>query len=288
MVEQLVYFTRPGGREGGEFMDLTEVNRRGLVMLGCGKMGSAMLEGWLKGGLRASAVHVIDPRPSDWLQGTGVGINRDLPTEPAVLMVAVKPQTMAEALRQVAQFGGGGTLILSVAAGTPIKTYETAFGPGTRIIRSMPNTPAAVGKGITAIVGNSHATPQDLELAEAMLSAIGQVVRLANEAQIDAVTGISGSGPAYIFYLIDTLAAAARAEGLPADMAMRLAKATVAGAGALAEQSDETPEQLRINVTSPNGTTQAGLEVLMGENGLAPLMRRTVAAATHRARELRK
>ena len=138
------------------------------------------------------------------------------------------------------------------------------------------------------MVGNAEATPEDLDLAQSMLEAIGQVVRLRSEDQIDAVTGISGSGPAYIFYMIDTLAAAARAEGLPADMAMQLAKATVAGAGALAEQSDDSPEQLRINVTSPNGTTQAGVEGLMGENGLAQLMRRTVAAATHRSRELRK
>ncbi|WP_224815758.1 pyrroline-5-carboxylate reductase [Hasllibacter sp. MH4015] len=269
-------------------MDLSEVNRRGLVMLGCGKMGSAMLEGWLATGLDVGAVHIIEPKPSDWLQGTGVRINGDLPADPAVLMIAVKPQMMEEALPRVAGFGGGGTLILSVAAGTPINAYVDAFGPGTRIIRSMPNTPAAVGKGITAIVGNADATAADMDLAEAMLGTIGQVVRLSTEAQIDAVTGISGSGPAYIFYMIDALAAAARAEGLPEDMAMQLAKATVAGAGALAEQSDESPEQLRINVTSPNGTTQAGLEVLMGEGGLAPLIRRTVAAATARSRELRK
>ncbi len=247
-----------------------------------------MLQGWLAGGLSPDAVHVIDPMPSEWLQGTGVSINGEMPDDPAVLMIAVKPQMMGEALPQVERFGGGGTLILSVAAGTPIKSFQDAFGPGTRVIRSMPNTPAAVGKGITAIVGNADATADDMDLAEEMLSTIGQVVRLNNEMQIDAVTGISGSGPAYVFYMIDALAAAARAEGLPDEMAMRLAKATVAGAGALAEGSDETPEQLRINVTSPNGTTQAGLEVLMGENGLAPLMRRTVAAATNRSRELRK
>lgn len=269
-------------------MDMTQVNSRGLVLLGCGKMGSAMLQGWLAQGLSPDMVHIIDPNPSDWLKETGVSLNGDLPTDPAVLMIAVKPQMMQEALPQVEGFGGGGTLILSVAAGTPIQTYEAAFGPGTRVVRSMPNTPAAVGKAITAIVGNANATDADLDLAEGMLSAIGQVVRLTNESQIDAVTGISGSGPAYIFYMIDALAAAARAEGLPDEMAMQLAKATVAGAGALAEQAPETPEQLRINVTSPNGTTQAGLEVLMGEGGLAPLMRKTVAAATHRSRELRK
>ena len=152
----------------------------------------------------------------------------------------------------------------------------------------MPNTPAAVGKGITAIVGNEAAGAADLDTAEGLLNAIGQVVRLESEDQIDAVTGVSGSGPAYIFYMIDALAAAGEAEGLPRDMAMQLAKATVAGAGALAEAAEETPEQLRINVTSPNGTTQAGLEVLMDETaGLAPLMRATVKAATDRSRELR-
>ncbi len=257
-------------------------------MLGCGKMGSAMLEGWLKRGLDAAAVHVIDPYPSDWLSAQGVAINADLPADPAVLMIAVKPQMMQAALPQVARFGGGGTLILSVAAGTPVTAYESAFGSGTRVVRSMPNTPAAVGKGITAIVGNTAATAADLDLAENLLSAIGQVVRLETEDQIDAVTGVSGSGPAYIFYMIDALAAAGEAEGLPPDLAMQLAKATVAGAGALAEAAAETPEQLRINVTSPNGTTQAGLDVLMDDaTGLMPLMRATVAAAAGRSRELK-
>jgi pyrroline-5-carboxylate reductase len=269
-------------------MDFADISNRGLVMLGCGKMGSAMLEGWLKNGLPARAVHVIDPNPSDWLQATGVAINADLPADPAVLMVAVKPQMMQSALPQVARFGGGATLVLSVAAGTPIAAYEHAFGPGTRVIRSMPNTPAAIGKGITAIIGNDAATPADLALAETLLSAIGQVVRLETEDQIDAVTGLSGSGPAYVFHLIDTLAAAGVAEGLPEALAMQLAKATVAGAGALAEAATETPEQLRINVTSPNGTTEAGLAVLMHpETGLPPLIRATVAAATNRSRELK-
>ncbi|MBF9059967.1 pyrroline-5-carboxylate reductase [Rhodobacterales bacterium HKCCSP123] len=269
-------------------MDFDGISRRGLVMLGCGKMGSAMLAGWLKGGLAPSAVHVIDPHPSDWLRAQGVGVNGPLPADPAVLMIAVKPQMMQAALPQVARFGGGGTLVLSVAAGTPIAAFEAAFGTGTRVVRSMPNTPAAVGKGITAIVGNGDAGADDLDMAEGLLSAIGQVVRLDSEDQIDAVTGVSGSGPAYVFYMIDALAAAGEAEGLPREMAMQLAKATVAGAGALAEAAGETPEQLRINVTSPNGTTQAGLEVLMdAEQGLAPLMRATVKAATGRSRELR-
>jgi len=269
-------------------MDFAELSRRGLVMLGCGKMGSAMLEGWLARGLDPASVHVIDPYPSDWLRAQGVAINAALPEAPAVLMIAVKPQMMQDALPHVARFGGGGTLILSVAAGTPIRAFEAAFGPGTRVVRSMPNTPAAVGKGITAIIGNAAADADDLDTAETLLQAIGQVVRLATEDQIDAVTGVSGSGPAYIFYMIDALAAAGEAEGLPPDLAMQLATATVAGAGALAERASETPEQLRLNVTSPNGTTQAGLGVLMDDaSGLMPLMRATVAAATARSRELK-
>ena len=270
-------------------MDFSEISRRGLVMLGCGKMGSAMLAGWLDRGLDPASVHVIDPYPSDWLRAQGVVINGVMPDHPAVLMIAVKPQMMQEALPQVARFGGGGTLILSVAAGTPIAAYEAAFGAATRVIRAMPNTPAAVGKGISAIIGNATTTAADLDMAEGLLSAIGQVVRLSDEDQIDAVTGLSGSGPAYIFYMIDALAAAGVAQGLPPEMAMQLAKATVAGAGALAEQVTETPEQLRINVTSPNGTTQAGLGVLMDHaNGLMPLITATVAAATDRSRELKR
>jgi pyrroline-5-carboxylate reductase len=269
-------------------MAFSEIARRGLVMLGCGKMGSAMLEGWLDRDLPPASVYVLDPHPSDWLARQGVGLNGPLPDSPAVVLLAVKPQMMAEALPSVARFGGDGTLFVSVAAGTPIATFEAALGPGTRIVRAMPNTPAAIGQGITAIVGNAAAGPEDLAMAEALLTAVGQVVRLEDEDQIDAVTGVSGSGPAYVFHMIDALAEAGVAEGLPPDLAMALAKATVAGAGALAMSADETPEQLRRNVTSPNGTTQAGLEVLMdAETGLAPLMRRTVAAATGRSRELR-
>jgi pyrroline-5-carboxylate reductase len=166
----------------------------------------------------------------------------------------------------VARFGGGGTLFLSVAAGTPIATFEAALGAGTRIVRAMPNTPAAIGQGITAIVGNGAADAEDLAMAEALLSAVGQVVRLETEDQIDAVTGVSGiRARPMSSHMIDALAAAGEAEGLPPDLAMALAKATVAGAGALAMSAEETPSQLRVNVTSPNGTTQAGLEVLMDE-----------------------
>ncbi|MBM1220043.1 pyrroline-5-carboxylate reductase [Ponticoccus sp. SC2-23] len=261
--------------------------RRGLVLLGCGKMGSAMLAGWLDRGVPASAVHVIDPAPSDWLQGTGVAINGPLPDNPAIALIAVKPQMMGDALPALQKLGGGETLFLSVAAGTLIASFEAAFGSDTPIIRAMPNTPAAVGRGITAIIGNAHATPAQLDLAEALLKAVGQVVRLESEAQMDAVTAVSGSGPAYVFHLIETMTAAGIRQGLSEDLALQLARATVAGAGHLAEVSGEAPGQLRVNVTSPGGTTQAALDVLMdAETGFPALLDRAIAAAANRSKEL--
>ncbi|QQA42243.1 pyrroline-5-carboxylate reductase [Pelagovum pacificum] len=268
-------------------MNMDDVTARGLVLLGCGKMGSAMLAGWLKGGLPPGSVHVADPNPSDWLQAQGVHINEPLPADPAILLVAVKPQIMDEALAGRETFGSGKTLILSVAAGTPLSRYEAAFGDSAPIIRAMPNTPAAIGRGITAIAGNANVGEDHLSLAEALLTSVGQVVRLEGEHQMDAVTAVSGSGPAYVFHLVETLAAAGEAEGLPPDLAMALAKATVGGAGQLAEDADEAPDQLRRNVTSPNGTTQAALEVLMDEtNGFPALLRRAVKAAAERSKEL--
>lgn len=268
-------------------MDMNEIAGRGLVLLGCGKMGSAMLAGWLDGGLPASSVWVLDPYPSDWLKGTGVAINAGLPENPAIVLIAVKPQMMGDALPGLRALGNGDTLFISVAAGISCASYEAMLGERTPIVRAMPNTPAAIGRGITALIGNSQSGAQHMDMAEALLSAIGQTVRLQAEEQMDAVTGVSGSGPAYVFHLIETLAAAGEAQGLPADLAMQLAKATVAGAGALAEAADESPEQLRKNVTSPNGTTQAALEVLMDkETGFPDLLTRAVAAAANRSKEL--
>lgn len=268
-------------------MDMNEIAKRGLVLLGCGKMGSAMLAGWLEGGLPASSVWVLDPYPSDWLKGTGVAINAGLPESPAIVLIAVKPQMMGDALPSLKALGNGDTLFISVAAGISCASYEAMLGDKTPIVRAMPNTPAAIGRGITALIGNSQSGAQHIDMAEALLSAIGQTVRLQSEDQMDAVTGVSGSGPAYVFHMIETLAAAGEAQGLPADLAMQLAKATVAGAGALAEAADESPEQLRINVTSPNGTTQAALEVLMDkETGFPNLLTRAVAAAANRSKEL--
>lgn len=263
-------------------MDFTDINTRGVVLLGCGKMGGAMLSGWLANGLAAQAVTVIDPNPSDWLRGTGVHLNTDLPPAPAVTLIAVKPQMMGDALPALQSLAD--TLFISVAAGTPIAAFQTAFGPDARIIRAMPNTPAAVGRGITALIGNALTDEADLTLAAGFLAAVGEVVRLETEDQMDAVTGLSGSGPAYVFHMIEAMRDAGIAQGLPADLALRLARATVAGSGELA-MTGEDPGQLRVNVTSPNGTTQAGLEVLMKE--LPDLMARTVSAAADRSRELR-
>ena len=268
-------------------MNMDHLASQGLMLLGCGKMGSAMMAGWLEGGLPASSIWVQDPAPSDWVQAQGVHINQTWPPKPAVVVVAVKPQMMGQALPDLAALGDGDTLFISIAAGTPISHFEMVLGTSTPIVRSMPNTPAAIGRGITALIGNNATGTDHMDLADALLSAGGQTVRFEGEAQMDAVTGVSGSGPAYVFHLIETLAAAGQAQGLPADLAMQLAKATVAGAGALADTSDETPAQLRVNVTSPNGTTQAALEVLMDEaRGFPPLLKEAVAAATTRSKEL--
>lgn len=266
---------------------MKDVEARGLVLLGCGKMGSALLAGWLEGGLSPEAVWVLDPNPSDWLARTGVHVNKGVPADPAVALVAVKPQMMGEALPTLQALGNGTTLFVSIAAGTPISAFEAALGAQTPIVRSMPNTPAAVGRGITAIIGNTRAGEAEMDLATALLSAVGQVVRLDDEGQMDAVTGLSGSGPAYVFLLIEAMTTAGIEQGLSPDLALELARATVAGAGALAEGSTDSPAQLRVNVTSPNGTTQAALEVLMEPaSGLPTLVSRAIAAATHRSKEL--
>ncbi|WP_111431459.1 pyrroline-5-carboxylate reductase [Rhodobacteraceae bacterium DSL-40] len=271
-------------------MDLSEIRSRGLVLLGCGKMGSAMLEGWLAQGLPPGAFTVLDPKPGPRLielAAEGLHLNEDPPADPAIAIIAVKPQMMGDALPRLAPLGNGKTIFLSIAAGTPIAAFEAAFGARTPVIRAMPNTPAAVGRGITALIGNAEVTEEALELAETLLRAVGQTVRLENEAQMDAVTAVSGSGPAYVFLLIEALAAAGEAQGLAPDLALALARATVGGAGALAENSGETPSQLRVNVTSPGGTTAAALEVLMRpEAGLPALLDEAVGQAAARSRAL--
>ena len=269
-------------------MQFDQIARKGMVLLGCGKMGSAMLAGWLKQGLPAQCVHVLEPAPSDWLRETGVVLNGDLPQAPAVAILAVKPQVMGAALPGLVALGqGGATLFVSIAAGTSLARLAETLGADAPIIRAMPNTPAAVGAGISALVGNARVSEGDMALAETLLAAVGQTVRLQEEEQINVVTALSGSGPAYVFHMIEAMAEAGVAEGLDPDLAMQLARATVIGAGHLAANTAESAEQLRINVTSPKGTTEAALSVLMDDaSGLAPLMRRAVAAARGRAQEL--
>ena len=267
---------------------LDTVARQGLVLLGCGKMGTALLTGWLAAGVPAASVWVIEPNPSDWLKSAGVHLNQGVPPAPAVALLAVKPQMMGAALPALQALGNGATLFISIAAGTSIATFEAVLGARTPIVRTMPNTPAMVGRGITGICANA-AGQSGLALAKALMLAVGEVVELDGEHQIDAVTAISGSGPAYVFHLIEAMATAGVAEGLSPEVAMKLARATVCGAGELAYRSPEPASQLRVNVTSPGGTTAAALAHLMDpETGLPPLMVRAAHAAAERGRELGK
>jgi len=262
-----------------------------LVLVGAGKMGGAMLAGWLKGGLDPADVVIIDPAPPEEMASliAEKGLRHDVsaPDDVAasVLVVAVKPQMMDAVLPTVKPVVGDKTLVVSVAAGTKIVTLAEGLG-ATCVVRAMPNTPAQVGRGMTVAVGNSQVSEAQKELVTALLSAIGLVAWVDDEGAIDAVTAVSGSGPAYVFHLVEALAEAGRAAGLDADLAMTLARQTVTGAGELLHQSDLDAATLRKNVTSPGGTTAAALEVLMGEGGLTPLMTQAVAAAAKRSREL--
>ncbi len=263
-----------------------------LVLVGCGKMGSAMLEGWLARGIEASKIAVMEPMPSTELGALlskhGVRLNFSPPSieDAEVVIIAVKPQMMAEVLPHLLPLMAAKPLVLSIAAGKTIATFEAAFGKTTSIIRTMPNTPAAIGRGITAMVGNAHVSAAQMKLAESLLAATGEVVHVDDEAAIDLVTAVSGSGPAYVFLLAETLAAAGEKVGLPKEFAVRLARATVAGSGELMRQSGIDAAILRKNVTSPNGTTAAALQVLLADDGMQQLMNRAVEAAVRRSREL--
>jgi pyrroline-5-carboxylate reductase len=263
-----------------------------LVLAGAGKMGGAMLEGWLKGGADPARVVALDPAPppevKDMMARHGVRLNPEVTTirDAEVVVIAVKPQIMEEVLPGLVPLGASKPLILSVAAGKTIASFERHFGAGAAVIRTIPNTPAAVGRGITAMAANGNVSPSQLALARTMLEAVGEVVTVDNEAMIDAVTAVSGSGPAYVFYLTECLAAAGEKAGLPKDLAMQLARATVSGAGELMRQSGIDAATLRQNVTSPKGTTYAALQVLMAEDGMQPLFDKAIAAATKRSREL--
>lgn len=264
-----------------------------VVLLGAGKMGGAMLEGWLKLGLPAHQAVVLDPHlpvtASEELKARGVQVNPPLSqiASPAVLILAVKPQVAPEALPAVKSLAAPGTLVVSIMAGRPLAFLESFFAPGTAVARVMPNTPAAIGQGVSVVVGNSAVSPQARLLATALLGSVGSVEWVEEEGLIDAVTAVSGSGPAYVFLLAEALAQAGVKAGLPADLSARIARATVSGSGALLAQSDLDAAVLRQNVTSPGGTTAAALAVLMDEGrGFGPLLEDAIEAAARRSREL--
>lgn len=262
-----------------------------VLLVGAGKMGGAMLEGWIGLGLDPAMAAVIDPGPppeiAALIEARGIALNPLNGGPPAVMLLAVKPQVAPEVVAKVAPLAGPNTLIVSVMAGRTLAFLESFFAPGTAVVRSIPNTPAAIGRGVTVAVPNARVTDEQMSIADALLRATGGVEWVDDEALIDVATAVSGSGPAYVFLLAEALAAAGASAGLPADMADRLARATVAGAGELMLRTGIDPAQLRRNVTSPKGTTAAALAVLMDEEkGFGPLLTEAVAAAARRSREL--
>ncbi|MSO69965.1 MAG: pyrroline-5-carboxylate reductase [Alphaproteobacteria bacterium] len=266
--------------------------RPGVILVGGGKMGGALLAGWLRGALKPNQAYVVEPDSGAGARAKALGVTvvteaSAIPADfrPGVLVLAVKPQIMESVLPAYRGLAGDGALVLSIAAGRTIGSFAKTLGP-VSIVRAMPNTPAAIGRGITVACPGAGVSPAMRERATTLLAAVGEVAWVEDEALMDAVTAVSGSGPSYVFLMIETLAAAGVEAGLPAPLAARLALVTVAGAGALAQDSGTDPAELRRNVTSPGGTTQAALEVLMAGDGLGALMSRAVAAATRRSREL--
>ena len=265
-----------------------------LMLVGCGKMGGALLAGWLDRGFNAAQIRVIDTAPATaeavraahavtvWEAPEAI----DPAFAPDVVVFAVKPQSMEEMWPTYRRYAGAGAVFLSIAAGKTIGYFEDRLGAATAVVRAMPNTPAAVRRGITVACANGHVGADRERLCQDLLEAVGEAAWVDDESLIDAVTAVSGGGPAYVFLLVECLAEAAVQAGLPADLAERLARVTVSGAGELLRQSAEPAAQLRINVSSPGGTTIEALKVLMTEDGWQPLMTKAIAAATARSREL--
>ena len=264
-----------------------------ILLVGCGKMGGALLAGWLDQGVPTDQILVVEPSINAERSGIpdGVSVLKDAADiaddfEPAVVIFAIKPQVMGEVVPLYDRFTAAGTVFMSIAAGTPIRFFEDNLGVGAVVVRVMPNTPAAVRRGMSVLCANVHADQVQRNLCTELMAAVGDTAWLKDEGLMDAVTAVSGSGPAYVFHLIECLAQAAEDVGLAPNLASRLALQTVSGSGELARLSDDEAAQLRINVTSPGGTTQAALEVLMGDDGLQTLMTAAVRAAEIRGREL--
>ena len=269
------------------------MTKNSVILVGCGNMGFAMLQGWLSSGkLQASDVTVVEPADGLRERAAELGVktladSTGITGSPRLIIIAVKPQVIQDILPAYQSYAPAATFV-SVAAGTPVSLFETILGEQTAIIRCMPNTPAAIGKGMMVTFANSNVAPDDKRFTEELLETSGKVAHIDDEKLMDAVTAVSGSGPAYIFHFIECLTQAGVMAGLPQDIAAMLAMQTVYGAGALAKSSTDTPSQLRINVTSPNGTTAAALEVLMGNDRLQNLMTEAVEAARSRSEELGK
>ena len=264
-----------------------------LILAGSGNMGGALLAGWLERGLDPGRILVQDPAPppriAELLRRHRVRVDAQLSSlerPPAVLLMAVKPQIMEDVFPPLAKLVGPETVVLSVAAGRTIRSFERHLRPGAAVVRSIPNTPAAVARGITVATANAHVSAAQKSICHELLSAVGETAWVDDEGLIDPITAVSGSGPAYVFYLTECLAEAGVKAGLVPDLAHKLARWTVAGAGELLHRSDQSAEVLRKNVTSPNGTTFAALQVLMAEKGLQPLMTEAVLAAARRSKEL--
>ena len=261
-----------------------------VALIGAGKMGLALARGWIEAGLPASSLVLVDPQPGEatrrFSEAAGVELRSEPPARPpAVLILAIKPQMMGDVLPRLRPLVGPHTLVVSIAAG--ISMARIAEGLGTqRVIRTMPNTPAQIGQGISGAYAGAGVDAADRHAAEALLRAAGEVVWVDSEAAIDGITAVSGSGPAYVFHFVEALAAAARQQGFDEAQAMRLARQTVIGAAALMAADATAVDVLRQNVTSPKGTTEAGLAVLMGPEGLTPLLEKTVTAARRRSEEL--
>ncbi|WP_331371773.1 pyrroline-5-carboxylate reductase [Sinorhizobium chiapasense] len=262
-----------------------------IVLIGAGNMGGAMLGGWLKSGVKGGDVLVIDPGPppamAKLIADNGVSHATSAPegVKAGVLFLAVKPQIMDTVLPPLKGLVGPETVIVSVAAGKTLRFIESHLGEAATV-RAMPNTPAMIGRGVTGAYANARVTEARRTLVHDLLKVSGPVEWVETEADIDAVTAVSGSGPAYVFYLVECMAEAGRRAGLKADLAMRLARETVAGAGELLHQSPDEAAQLRQNVTSPGGTTAAALDILMADDGMQPLFEKAIAAARKRAEEL--
>ena len=263
-----------------------------ILLIGAGRMGSALLSGWAKRDI--GPFIVVEPSPSKELKAFARRNHIALfarsdsidSVRARACIVALKPQILKDEAARLRPIADAGALMISIAAGTNTATLKAAWGAKARIIRAMPNTPGAIGRGITALYAAKGASAKDKALANKLLAALGETVWVKSENQINAVTAVSASGPAYVFYLVEALADAAEAQGLPRPLAQKLARATITGSGALLDSELTPPEQLRRNVTSPGGTTAAALDILMAKDGLTQLMRRAVAAAHRRAREL--